>query len=165
MINFINSTRLVYEMYQELELKEDNYLFTEEIINEIRASYNLNPIELQEHIVNIVQESHDIIEQTIYCEQLTEGKNTPSLFITEDINETRVSKRIASTKFSTKKDTKKTSLQPKNFEFVCHICSIEFKGLRPLAVRIYLFIYIRINFLFNFAFRNTQKNNTIVSHK
>lgn len=165
MINFINTTRLVYEMYQELEMKEDNYLFTEEIINEIRTSYNLTPVELQEHKVNIVQENHDIEEQTIYCEQLIEENITPSLFITEDFNETRVSKRIASSKSSTKRDTKKKSLQPKNFEFICHICQSEFKGLRPLAVRIYLFIHIQINFLFNFAFRNTLKNNTIVSHK
>lgn len=135
MIIFINSTRLVYEMYQELEMKEDNYLFTEEIINEIRASYNLNPLELQEHKVNIVVESREVVEQTIYCEQLTEETIIPSLLVIEDVKETRVSKRIASSKSSSRKEAKKKKVQPKNFEFICHICRIEFKGLRPLAVR------------------------------
>lgn len=138
MINFINSTRLVYEMYQELEMKEDNYLFTEEIINEIRASYNLNPIELQEHKVNIVDESHDIVEPFIYCEQSAEVTIISSLLGIDDVKETRVSKRIASSKSSTRKETKKKKVQPKNFEFICHICRIEFIGLRPLAVRIQL---------------------------
>ena len=146
MINFIDTTRLVYEMYQELEMKEDNYLFTEEIINEIRASYNLTPIELQEYKVNIKDEKDDIVQQTIYCEQLNEENITPSLIFNEDVKETRVSKRIASSRSSIKKESKKKSLQPKNFEFICHICRIEFKGLRPLAVRICLFNHICICF-------------------
>ena len=151
MINFNNTTRFVYEMYQELEMKEENYLFTEEIINEIRASYNLTPIELQEHKVNIVEESQDIVEETIYCEQLPE-ENVPSpLFLTEDFKEPRLSKRIASSKSSTKKETKKKSIQPKNFEFICHICRIEFKGLRPLAVRINSYSY-SYYFLIKFCF-------------
>lgn len=122
-------------MYQELETKEENYLFTDEIINEIRASYNLTPIELQDK-VNIKEESQDIVK-IIYCEP--EENVIPSMFIIKDVPETRVSKRIASSKSSTKKETKKMNFQPKNFEFICHICRIEFKGLRPLAVRIYFF--------------------------
>lgn len=125
-------------MYQELEMKEENYLFTEEIINEIRASYNLTPIELQEYKVNIVDETHDFGKQIIYCEQLKEEDITPVLVLPQDIKETRVSKRIASSISTAKKETKKKTLQPKNFEFICHICRIEFKGLRPLAVRISL---------------------------
>ncbi|CAO1437229.1 unnamed protein product [Diamesa tonsa] len=128
-IDFISTTKLSNEMYQELETKEENYLFTDEIINEIRASYNLTPIELQDK-VNITEESQDIVK-IIYCEP--EENVIPSMFIIKDVPETRVSKRIASSKSSTKKETKKMNFQPKNFEFICHICRIEFKGLRPLA--------------------------------